>query len=104
MLWLLITTLWAGFEKLFSSDTHIGFIAQAHLYSAQLASGATAFGKAHNVDQMHQIISNAYTNATLCGIFMLIVIMMILVSIKPVVAALKSKTPTAKETEAVIVA
>ncbi|MDR1529387.1 MAG: carbon starvation protein A [Burkholderiales bacterium] len=102
MTWLLITTLTAGWQKLFHAEAKIGFLAHAKRFSEAAANG-NILAPAKSMEEMSRIITNDYVNATLTGIFMLIVIMMLVVSIKPIRTALASKTPTAKETEAVIV-
>jgi carbon starvation protein len=101
MLWLMITTLTAAVQKLFHSDPAIGFIAQAQQYSAAMAEGSVIGGK--TVEQMQQVVFNSWLNASLTLALILIVAMMVIVSIKPIRAALASPVPTARETPAVIV-
>jgi len=102
MLWLLVTTLTAGWQKLFHASPKIGFWAHAKLFSDAAEQGKI-LAPAKSMEQMHQIITNDYVDFTLCLLFMLVVVAMIVSSIKPILTALKSKTPTARESEAVFV-
>jgi carbon starvation protein len=100
MCWLLITTLVAGWQKLFHDDWKIGFLAQAKRFSTAAEQGAL-LAPAKTVEQMNQIITNNYVNATLCAMFMLVVVAMIVASIKPIRIALASKVPTVRESEVI---
>ncbi|MDR0770420.1 MAG: carbon starvation protein A [Burkholderiales bacterium] len=102
MCWLLITTLTAGWQKLFHENPKIGFLSHARVFS-DAADQGRILAPAKTMEQMQQIITNDYVNATLCMLFMLVVVSMIIASIKPIRIALASKTPTARESEAVFV-
>jgi carbon starvation protein len=71
--WLLICTLTAGLQKIFHSDPKIGFLAQAAKY-ADAAAADKILGPAKNMEEMHRIIFNAYVNATMAALFVLVVI------------------------------
>jgi carbon starvation protein len=100
MLWLLITTLTAGWQKLFHDSPAISFLAHAKKFAGAAAQG-NILAPAKSMEQMQRIITNDYVNATLTGLFMLVVIAMLIASIKPIRTALASKTPTTRESEAV---
>ncbi len=74
--WVLITTLYAGWQKMFDPNVKIGFLAHAAKYSESLQNGVL-LAPAKNMDQMKQIIFNDYINATLTGVFILVVLLMI---------------------------
>lgn len=76
--WVLITTLYAGWQKVFDADVKIGFLAHAKKYSEALQNGVL-LAPAKNMDQMAQIVFNDRVNATLTGLFMLVVVLMLVV-------------------------
>ena len=100
MCWLLITTLVAGWQKLFDGSATISFLKHAEKFSAAAADGKL-LAPAKSMEQMQQIITNDYVNATLTALFMLVVITMMIAAIQPIRKALASKTPTARESEEV---
>jgi len=100
MCWLLVTTLVAGWQKLFDGSVAISFLAHAKKFSAAADQG-NLLAPAKSMEQMQQIITNDYVNATLTALFMLVVITMMIAAISPIRKALASKTPTARESEAV---
>jgi carbon starvation protein len=67
--WLAVITSWAAWEKLFSPDVRVGFIAQANDLVAKLASGALPPEKAATAPQL---ILNNRIDAVLAALFMLI--------------------------------
>lgn len=67
--WLIIVTSSAAWEKLFSADLRVGFLAHARDLSDKLAAGSLP---AELVDKAPHLIFNDYLNAGLTGLFMLI--------------------------------
>ena len=76
--WVLLTTLYAGWQKVFSSDIKIGFLSHASKYAEALQNGVL-LAPAKNMDQMAQIVFNDRVNATLTSLFMLVVVLMLIV-------------------------
>jgi carbon starvation protein len=70
LLWLLAVTYTAGIEKIFSTDAKLGFLAHANSLSLILAQGALAPAE---LKTTNVLIFNDYLDATLGGIFMLLV-------------------------------
>jgi carbon starvation protein len=95
--WLLICTLTAGWEKVFSSDPKVGFLAHAERYSAAADKGQL-LAPAKSPDQMHQIIFNDYVDATLAGLFILVVVSVLYFGIKTILGARGGAKPSDKET------
>ena len=79
--WLLICTLTAGWQKAFSPDAKVGFLAIANKFQAMIDSGN---------------IPSQYTESQLAQL--VFVVVLALFSIKTALAALKDPKPTAKET------
>ncbi len=94
--WLLICTTTAGFIKLFDANPAVGFLALAKKYSAALAQGQV-LAPAKSVEQMQHVIFNAYTNATLTVLFLLVVFSILFFALKVGVAAWGKKERTDKE-------
>ncbi len=67
--WLVIITTSAAWQKLFSPELRVGFIAHARDLAAQLAQGILPPNKAA---QAPQLIFNDYLNASLTGLFLVI--------------------------------
>ncbi|WP_137818258.1 carbon starvation CstA family protein [Pseudomonas sp. 2FG] len=95
--WLLICTTTAGLIKLFDANPAIGFLALANKYSDALAAGQV-LAPAKDIGQMQHVIVNAYTNAALTTLFLLVVFSILFYALKVGVAAWGSKARTDKET------
>ncbi|WP_431822624.1 carbon starvation CstA family protein [Burkholderia sp. F1] len=95
--WLLITTLTAGLQKIFSSDPHIGFLALANRFSDAAARG-TVLAPAKSIAEMHRVAFNNYLDAAVCGVFVVLVVAMCFFAIRMSWQALRVAQPTAHET------
>ncbi|MGV8864187.1 MAG: carbon starvation CstA family protein [Pseudomonas sp.] len=94
--WLLICTTTAGYIKLFDPSPAVGFLALATKYRTALDAGQV-LAPANSIDQMQHVIFNAYTNATLTALFMVVVFAILFYAIKVGVAAWGTKGRTDKE-------
>lgn len=74
-LWILVITLTAGWQKLFSDNIKIGFLSHAQKFSDALAT-QTVLPPAKSIEQMQQIVFNDHIDALMCTIFMGVVISM----------------------------
>ncbi|MCC6074289.1 carbon starvation CstA family protein [Pseudomonas sp. GCM10022188] len=79
--WLLICTTFASLIKLFDANPAVGFLALAHKYEAALAAGQV-LAPAKDLGQMQNVIMNAYTNAGLSVLFLVVVFSILLYSLK----------------------
>jgi carbon starvation protein len=70
LVWLVIVTFTAAWQKIFSPMPRIGFLAQADQLEAALRSGAIAGAK---IAQTQTLIFNALLDAVVCGLFMVLV-------------------------------
>jgi carbon starvation protein len=95
--WLLVCTLTAGWQKIFHADPRIGFLAHAGRYSDALARGEL-LAPASSLSQMRQVIFNDYVNATLCALFIAVVLAMVGYGVRAIMAARRSEGPTTLET------
>jgi carbon starvation protein len=71
--WLLVCTLTAGFQKVWSASPSIGFLAHAEKFRKALEN-QEILAPAKSAEQMQQIIFNDTLNAVLAGSFMVIVL------------------------------
>ena len=99
-IFLFITCMTAGWQKIFHENPKIGFLAQAHKFSDAIARGEI-LKPAKTVAEMQTIVMSNQINAALCGFFMIVSIVMIIASIGIVRRALASPTPTVNEAPAV---
>ncbi len=98
-IWLLICTLTAGWQKVFSTNPKVGFLAHAGPYQAALEQG-TLLAPAKSVAQMRQIIFNDYIDASLTFFFMLVVVSILFFGIRTIMAARNNSRPSVEEAPA----
>lgn len=94
--WLLICTLTAGWQKAFSDNPKVGFLAIANKFQAMIDSGNIP--AQYTQSQLSQLVFNNRLDAGLTIFFMVVVVVIGLFAIKTARQALRSDTPTAKET------
>ncbi|MBB6252149.1 carbon starvation CstA family protein [Nitrospirillum iridis] len=94
--WLAICTLTAGWQKLFDANPAVGFLAHAKKFSAALAEGKV-LAPAKTPEAMARVITNDYVDATLCGLFMAVVISMLVFGLLAIRKALANPRATAHE-------
>ncbi len=94
--WLLFCTLTAGWQKAFSDNPKVGFLAIANKFQAILDSGNIP--AQYTQSQLTQLVFNNRLDAGLTIFFMVVVVVIGLFAIKTARQALRSDTPTAKET------
>jgi len=94
--WLLVTTLTAGVQKVFSSDPAIGFIALARKFSDAAASGKV-LAPAKSIEQMQRVAFNNYLDAAVCAVFVLLVLAMCVFTVRICLQAWRQAKPTANE-------
>ncbi|MBM3115646.1 carbon starvation CstA family protein [Jeongeupia naejangsanensis] len=96
--WLFVTSMTAGWQKIFSANPKIGFLAVADKFNAAAANG-TIIAPAKTVEDMQRIAFNNQINATLCAFFMIVAVVMLVAAFFNIRRALASRQPTARETE-----
>jgi carbon starvation protein len=93
---LVVVTLTAGLQKVFSGTPAVGFLAHARKYRDALASGEV-LAPARDLDQMRQIIFNDTVDAAMAFIFVALVVSMIWFSIRACLEAYRANGWTARE-------
>lgn len=94
--WLLVCTLTAGWEKTFSDNPKLGFLAIANKFQAMIDSGAIP--AQYTESQLAQLVFNNRLDAGLTMFFMLVVVVLAAFSVKTALKALQNPQPTANET------
>ena len=95
--WLLVTTLTAGWQKIFHPTPAIGFIAQGRRF-AEAAANGTLIAPAKSVAEMQRVAFNNYLDAAVCGFFVVLVAAMCVYALLISLRALRAVHPTVKET------
>ena len=96
--WLVVCTLTAGLEKVFSSNPTVGFLAHATRLSNAVATGQV-LAPAKSLAEMSRIIFNDYVDATLAALFVAVVVSMVVYGVINIFKALGTPTATAVEVE-----
>ena len=79
LVWLVIVTFTASWQKIFSPLPRIGFLAQADQLGAALRSGAIA---ADRVAPTQTLLFNARLDAAVCGVFLILVAVILIDSVR----------------------
>ncbi|WP_338758672.1 carbon starvation CstA family protein [Massilia sp. METH4] len=98
-IWLLICTLYAGWQKVFDPNPKIGFLAHADKYSDALARGEV-LAPAKSIEQMRQVIFNDYLDAGLAAFFMVVVLSVLVFGVRMALRANAAAHPSHRETPA----
>jgi carbon starvation protein len=95
-LWLLVCTLTAGWQKIFSADVKLGFLAHAAKYQAAIDAGQL-LAPASSLQVMGRIVFNDRLDAALCALFMAVVAILAVYSLAAIRRALLARGPTTHE-------
>ena len=79
LVWLVIVTFTASYQKIFSPLPRVGFLAQASQLEAALQAGTVAASK---IAETQTLIFNARLDAFICGIFVVMVTTILIDSIR----------------------
>ncbi|HJS02283.1 MAG TPA: carbon starvation CstA family protein [Variovorax sp.] len=95
--WLLVCTLTAGWQKIFSADPKVGFLSHASKYAEAIEKGVL-LAPAKTPEAMARIVFNDRLDAALCGLFIFVVLSVLFYSVRSALAARAANKPTARET------
>ena len=95
--WLFITSMTAGWQKIFHEKPSIGFLAQANKFSKGIDNGII-IAPAKSVADMQTIVFSNQINAAHCAFFMLVAVTMLISAFFVIRRALNNATPTTHET------
>jgi carbon starvation protein CstA len=94
--WLVVCTVTAGLEKVFGTDTAVGFVSHALKFGQAVASGQV-LAPAKNLAEMDRVIFNDYLDATLAFVFAAIVVATVIYGLISIRSALGTPKITAIE-------
>ncbi len=92
LIWLTIVTMSAGWEKLFSPEAKLGFLAHAKVIEGQVASGALP-AAIKTVADARRMIFNDYLDAAVTIFFMVSVVVILAASLREWAACLRGTKP-----------
>ncbi len=98
--WLVICTVTAGLEKVFSADTKIGFLSHARQFGDAIAAGKV-LAPAKTMGEMSRVVFNDYVDATLAALFVAVVLTMVVYGFLSIRRAQAAPGVTAREIGAV---
>jgi len=79
LLWLVIVTFTAGYQKIFSDQPRLGFLAEASHMQSAIDAGTIAAGK---IAEAQATIFNDRLDATVCGMFLIMVSLILVDSVR----------------------
>lgn len=94
--WLLICTLTAGWQKIFSQDPRVGFLKHAEIFSDALERGEI-LAPAKSVEAMEAIIFNDRIDAALCAVFLAVVLSLAYYTVRTCIEAKRNPLPSTHE-------
>ena len=89
LVWDLITTMTASYQKVFSDNPKIGYFTQRSDYQDAIDKGEL-LAPATDMDQMRQVVTNSTVNGTLQALFALLVIVIVLNALYIIAKALRA--------------
>ena len=102
LMWDLIVTMTASWQKIFSADPKVGYWAQRAQYVDAKEAGKTAFGAAKDPSQIDNVIYNTFVQGTLSIIFAVLVVVVFAAGVVMSVRAIRrGDTATLSEDEPV---
>ncbi|MND52647.1 Carbon starvation protein A [compost metagenome] len=99
-IFLFITCMTAGWQKIFHENPKIGFLAQANRFSDAIERNEI-LKPAKDIAEMQTIVFSNQINAVLCGFFMIVAIVMLFAAIGVIRRALADPNPSVHESEAI---
>jgi carbon starvation protein len=95
--WLLVSTITAGWQKIFHDNPGIGFLAQVNKYRAAVNAGEL-IAPAKTMGQMQQVVINNFINACLTAVFLTVVLSVLFYSVRAIRSARAQPLRTDRET------
>ncbi len=92
LVWLVAVTMTAGWQKVFSPEVRLGFLAHAQQVSAAVAAGQLPAGVT-SVDAAQRLIFNDRLDASVALIFMAVVVLVLVASIREWLLVLSKRKP-----------
>ncbi len=81
LLWDLVVTMTASWQKIFSGDPKVGYWTQHSQYVAAKAAGETSFGAAKTPDEIDAVIRNTFIQGTFSIAFAVLVLIVVIAGV-----------------------
>jgi carbon starvation protein len=101
LLWDLIVTMTASWQKIFSGDPKVGYWSQHAQYVDAKDAGKTAFGAAKNIGQLDAVIRNTFIQGALSIVFAVLVLIVFAAGIIVALKAIRGNGRPLTEDDAV---
>jgi len=101
LVWDLVVTLTASWQKIFSADPKLGYWKQHSQYVAAKEAGKSAFGSAKTPDQIDAVIRNTFIQGTLSIVFAVLVVIVVAAGVIVAIRALRGTAGALTEDEPV---
>ncbi len=95
--WILLVTLYAGWQKIFSSDVRIGFLSHAAKFSDAINRNEI-LAPTTTMAQMQQVVFNDYVDAIMAGLFVTVVVTILMFALRAAWQAHNHTLVSASET------
>jgi carbon starvation protein len=92
LVWDLVVTMTASYQKVFSSDPAVGYFAQRQRYADAQAAGEL-LAPAQDAGQMEKIISNSTLNGVLQAVFAVLVLVVVVNAAVVIARAIRARGP-----------
>lgn len=92
-----VVTVFASFQKIFSTVPAVGYWAQHNAFKAALASGETSHGTAKTVEAMEAVVRNTFVEGTLSIIFVVLSLIVIATAVMVTIRSVKAGGGTSLE-------
>jgi carbon starvation protein len=92
LLWLIVINVTAGWQKMFSEDTRVGFLSHARMIQGHIDAGTLPRG-VQNAADLPRLIFNDRLDAVVAGFFMLSAVVILLASAREWYLVLSKKKP-----------
>ncbi|WP_420750844.1 carbon starvation CstA family protein [Rhodococcus sp. O3] len=90
LVWDLVVTMTASWQKIFSSDRAVGYWAQHRAFVDAKNSGATSFGSARTPEAINAVIRNTFIQGTLSIVFAVLVLIVVAAGVVVCVRAVRA--------------
>ena len=91
LLWDLVVTLTASWQKIFSGDPKLGYWTQHFQFRDARDAGKTSFGAAKNPDQLQDVIRNTFIQGTLSILFATVVLIVVASAIVMTIRSMRGR-------------
>lgn len=99
LMWDLVVTMTASWQKIFSGDPKVGYWTQHFQYRNARDAGQTAFGAAKDAGQLDAVIRNTFIQGTLSIVFAVLVCIVFVAGVIVALKTIRGRTVTLSEDE-----